>query len=110
MPDDKIPAKKSAGRFFNLAAWYSLITPPICFLIGWSGVHFSRHGISEDLVGIIFLTVTSSFLAGVVSLFGISKCGSRKILSKAIIGIISSLIFGLVSLYELLLIGIGKTP
>jgi hypothetical protein len=110
MPDIPIPVEKSDGKFFNLAAWYSLIAPPICFLIGWIGVHYSQHGISENLVGMIFLTLMSSFLGGIISLFGIPKCGSKKILWKAIIGIIASLVLGLVCFYGLLLIGVGKTP
>jgi len=101
---------KSAGEYFDLAAWYSLLMPPCCLFIGWLVAYYLKWGVSGTLLEIIFLALVTSFFAGITSLFGISKYGLKKILWKALIGIIASAVLGFYAFMGMCLIGIGETP
>ncbi len=84
---DLISEKRPIGNFFNLAAWYSLIAPVFCgpiYLI----LYFEQEQNSYATLGVVFWVLATSLFAGIISLFGIPKLGARKILWKALIGII----------------------
>jgi hypothetical protein len=94
-------AKDSKKSFFTFAARYSLI---VSILTAAATTVFFMLNVNSYVTTFInaewfWKAVTwlfdSSFLMGVVSLFGIQRHGAKNILWKAIIGIIVSSIFGL---------------
>jgi len=100
----------ASRKLFLLAAWYSLITPCILFgalllklLAGLfyttsdDGTKWIDWPVESEFYLIIECVFFSSLISGVVSLFGIRKCGERMISTKAIIGILLSLGVGLVA-------------
>jgi len=82
-----ISEKKSSGSFFNLAAWYCLVAPivygPIYVIL-----YFKQPQNSYEILGVVFWILAASLSAGIISLFGIPKLGAKKILWKALIGIV----------------------
>src|ERR1019366_10330300 len=98
------------GRPFpELAARYSLIVPfasgALSFVLIKVGqlVFHEADAIvdTHTLVLFVFWLMVSSLLMGVVSLFGIFRCGVRPILWRAAIGIIASLLIGFMAFYWL---------
>jgi len=53
--------------------------------------------------------LVTSLLAGFISLFGIAKLGAKKILWKALIGIVLGLVVEFFLLKTLIIIGLGTT-
>ena len=103
------PPKKrgwiSNRQFPELAARYSLIIPFATLAVSFVLVKVGQMVFHEvdaivnthKLIVCVFWMMTSSFLAGVVSLFGISRCGVRPIIWRALIGILASLLVGYVA-------------
>ena len=58
---------------------------------------------------VIFWMLVTSLLAGFISLFGIAKLGAKKILWKALIGIVLGLVVEFFLLKTLIIIGLGTT-
>jgi len=88
---------KSGGSFFVVAAWYSFLMPFLAPLI-WLAIAAGTGG----YLGVAFIWalcfLITSFISGVVSLFGFSRHGRKRILWMAVIGIVVSLILGCFSL------------
>ena len=83
---------KSGVSFFSAAAWYSLLVP-FAASISWFAF-VSAHELSNVSGMIWFLAVLTSFALGVASLFGIPTHGCKRILWKAVIGILASIVAG----------------
>ena len=86
-------ATKAHAYVYNWAAWYSLLVPvvsPVCgfVLIPITNAHL---GIA---MGLAFWIFVSSFICGIVSLFGVGRRGPASILWKAGAGVLLSGILG----------------
>lgn len=97
-----LPENKN-WSFFSMAAWYSLVVPflalaAMLLIFNLEGRVWFIPPASRQLSGAVYgwllLTNVSSFLLGVVSLFGIRKHTMASILWRAIPGIIVSCFFG----------------
>ena len=84
---------KSGNSLFLMAAWYGCITPFISagalYIIGNSET--LSHQLIRDLLAILICILVSSLVSAVVSLFGVPSLGAKRILPKAIIGILFGL-------------------
>jgi hypothetical protein len=87
-----------------MAAWYSLVAP---FVAGLTSMIFLENypyrsskpetiPTELDILGIALLVCMSSTILGAISLLGIHRHGKRVILWKAVTGILSSCVFGLI--------------
>lgn len=107
------PTKKrgwiSHRPFPELAARYSLIVPFASVAVSYVLTEFGQLVFHEadaivnahTLVLCVLCAAASSLLMGVVGLFGGVRRGARPILWRASIGIIVSLLIGLMALYWL---------
>jgi hypothetical protein len=88
-------ALNSGMSFFNLAAWYSLVTPFATIAAYLILCLIAAHSHRDDNFGINFMFCLiwvqfSSFIGGIVSLFGVKQHGVKIILWKSVIGILAS--------------------
>lgn len=106
----------SAKPFSELAARYSLIVPFATLAVSFVLVKFGQL-VFHEADAIVdshtldiwtFGLMLSSFLAGIVSLFGVFRHGTKAILWRSSIGIIVSLYFGVFSLLSLAYYGHGR--
>ena len=93
---------------FILAAQYSCLLPFIAatgtgifiFVLYQMGIVHNLPTVQREtyseILYIPFLIQAGSLIFGVFSLFGIRKHGTKPILLKAIVGIVASLIFGVI--------------
>jgi hypothetical protein len=91
---------EAGGSFSTLAAWYSLIVPFLAPLVVLVALFSSEPQRLDKPLIIILSFEVSSFIAGVVCLYG----RGRRILWKPVIGIISSLILGVTAALYLYMI------
>jgi len=115
---DKMARHVRASNFslFSLAAWYCLVAPfaaagfSMPTYIKYSGYeHWQQQSFPtrNDALQILLLVCLSSFVLGIVSLFGIRRHGRSVILWKALAGILASCFFGLFA-FVVLLADIGR--
>lgn len=82
----------SGGSFFTKAAWISLIIPFLVPVI-WFCILAATSRM--DLPAMVsFFMLLGSLALGVASLFGVRRHGRKRIVWKAVIGIIASLVMG----------------
>ena len=85
-----------ASFLFIMAAWYSLIIPVLSPVI-WFAIAEGTGG----YLGVAFMwalrILITSFIAGVVSLFGYSRRGRKLVLWIAVIGTVVSFVLGFLS-------------
>ena len=82
----------SGGSFFTKAAWFSLIVP---FLVPVVWFCILAATSRMDLPAMISFFILLSCLAlGVASLFGVRRHGWKRIVWKAAVGIIASVVGG----------------
>lgn len=85
-------ASKPDVSFFTIAAWYSLLVPCSAPVV-WFVILATTNRL--DLPGMVsFFVLLSTLALGVASLFGIPKHGRKRILWKALTGIIVSVVLG----------------
>ena len=88
----EVRLSKPVASCFGLAAWYSLVIPFVAALSWFAFV--SANGVSNTSGMVWFFAELSSFDFGVLSLFGIPAHGYKRILAKAVVGIVASVFFG----------------
>jgi hypothetical protein len=89
-------ASRSDVSLFTIAAWYSLIVP-FSVPVLWFIIPATTSRV--DLPAMIsFFVLLNTLALGVVSLFGIPRHGRKRILWKALIGIIASVVSGFFAL------------
>jgi hypothetical protein len=82
----------SGGSFFTKAAWFSLIIPFLVPVV-WFCILAATSRL--DLPAMVsFFILLSSLALGVVSLFGVRRHGGRRIVWKAVVGIVTSIVLG----------------
>jgi hypothetical protein len=82
----------SSGSFFTKAAWFSLIIPFFVPAV-WFCILAATNRM--DLPAMVsFFVLLSSLALGVVSLFGVRRHGRKRIVWKAVVGIVASIVFG----------------
>ena len=99
----------------ELGARYSLIMPFAAIAVGFVLIktsdlvfHIPDGIVNLDaLAGALLLLVTSSGIAGVVSLFAVSRSTRKPVLWRAVIGIIAS---GVVGLLSFVLLALPRHP
>ena len=85
----------SGGSFFTKAAWFSLIVPFLVPVV-WFCILAATSRI--DLPAMIsFFVLLSSLALGIASLFGVRRHGRKRIVWKAMIGIIASVVLGYIA-------------
>jgi positive regulator of sigma E activity len=86
----------SGGSLFVVAAWYSFLIPLLSPVI-WFAIVAGTGG----YLGVAFMSalciLITSLVSGVVSLFGFSRHGRKRIRWMALIGIVASIILGFMS-------------
>lgn len=99
----KLSSWAFSQSFFSIAAWYCLVAPFLAAGFALLVLHvegpydrfnplpFPNQDQVEDIA---FFICLSSFVLGVVSLFGIRRHGLRIILWKMLPGILASIFFG----------------
>jgi LytS/YehU family sensor histidine kinase len=90
----KFPASQPGASFFTVAAWYCLIVPFLAPVLAFCIFVASGFGRFDIALIAALCCAVSSFIVGIVSLFGIQRHGVRRILWKALIGIAASAILG----------------
>jgi hypothetical protein len=82
----------SGGSFFTKAAWFSLIVP---FLVPVVWFCILAATSRMDLPAMVsFFVLLGSLALGVASLFGVRRHGRKRIVWKAVVGIIASVVLG----------------
>ena len=80
----------SGGSFFTKAAWFSLILPFLVPVVWFSILAATSR---MDLPAMVsFFVLLGSLALGVASLFGVRRHGPKRIVWKAVIGIVASLV------------------
>jgi hypothetical protein len=87
---------ESGGSLFTKAAWFSFIVP---FLVPVLWFCILAATSRMDLPAMLsFFVLLSSLACGIVSLFGVRRHGRKRILWKAVLGIVASLVLGYLAL------------
>lgn len=86
-------ASKPRASRYAWAAWYSMLAPLTSPVWGFLLIA-ATNGYMGVVLALGFWILVSSFILGVISLFGIRKCGTAGILWKAGIGVPLSAILG----------------
>jgi hypothetical protein len=84
---------KSGASIFTVAAWGCLVIPFVAPALGFVILVTSGGRLDIPLIAGLCLAA-SSFILGAISLFGIQRHGARRILWKALVGMIASLVLG----------------
>lgn len=82
----------SGGSFFTKAAWFSLIVPFSAPVV-WFCVLAATSRLDLPAMTSFFILL-SSLALGIASLFGVRRHGRKRIVWKAAIGIVASVVLG----------------
>jgi hypothetical protein len=85
-------SSRPGGSFFRFAAWYCLVVPLITPVLAFLVLVASNGRLDISLIAVLCCAL-SSFLLGVLTLFGAEK-GVRGILWKVMLGIAASVVLG----------------
>ena len=89
-----VPACGSA--LFTIAAWYGLLAPIIAPIV-WFSIAVATDGRLGVAFMAAFCILVTSFVFGLVGLFGASRSGRRPLFWMAAIGMIESLVLACLS-------------
>ena len=86
----------SAGSFFVVAAWYSFIMPLFSPFI-WFAIVVGTDGYLGVAFTWALCILITSFISGVVSVFGFSRHGRKRLLWLSVLGTVASAVLGFMS-------------